>query len=95
MADHSDTYAAYEQWDLTDIKVVLEFESRNLPQGRKQELILRHFKVSAARYYQHLNAILNGTEAVLVDPVTVYRLREIRDRRVDARARSVLLREGR
>lgn len=49
--------------------------------GSKEEAIRETFGVSTPRYYQVLNQILYTEEAMLADPLTVKRLRRIRDSR--------------
>lgn len=54
--------------------------------GAKESAILAEFGVSATRYYQHLNALLDRPEALAHDPMTVRRLRRLRDARRAARS---------
>jgi Protein of unknown function (DUF3263) len=58
-------------------ELVLEFERRcpGNPPG-KESLIREHFNLSAARYYQIRNQIINTEHALQLDPVTVNRIRE-------------------
>lgn len=46
--------------------------------GAKEQAIFAEFGVSATRYYQALNRLLDTPEAVLADPVLVLRLRRLR-----------------
>jgi hypothetical protein len=48
------------------------------------------FDLSAARYYQLLNAALDLPEAIAFDPMLVRRLQRLRDARTDARSARVL-----
>lgn len=54
--------------------------------GAKEHAIREQFAMSATRYYQLLNALLDRPEALAYDPMLVKRLRRIRSAR--ARARS-------
>jgi hypothetical protein len=54
--------------------------------GSKEQAIREHFELSATRYYQVLNRLLDLPEALEFDAVTVGRLRRLRATR--ARARS-------
>ncbi|MFE9117582.1 DUF3263 domain-containing protein [Streptomyces sp. NPDC007172] len=47
--------------------------------GAKERAIREELGVSPTRYYQLLNALLDDTRALSHDPVTVNRLRRIRD----------------
>ena len=53
--------------------------------GAKEEAIKELFSMSATRYYQVLNALLESPDAVEYDPLVVRRLRRERDRRRRAR----------
>ncbi|ARQ65670.1 DUF3263 domain-containing protein [Mycobacteroides abscessus] len=46
--------------------------------GSKDEAIRSKFGLSPVRYYQQLNQILDGDDALKDDPITVNRLRRIR-----------------
>lgn len=85
-SDRDLRWPEYEKWDLSDARVVLGVEARNLPAARKEDIIARHFKTSAARYYQRLNALIDTPEALAIDPLLVHRLRKMRDARSAARA---------
>jgi hypothetical protein len=77
--------AAYELTDRD--KAVLEFErKRHRHTGAKEEAIRRTFKLSAARYYQLLNNIIDRPEALAYDPMLVKRLLNGRERRERLRA---------
>jgi hypothetical protein len=70
-------YPADERWNLSDFRTVLAFEGENHTNlAKKEDLIRRHFKVSAVRYYQRLLQVLDMPEAMEHDPGMVYRLRE-------------------
>jgi hypothetical protein len=58
--------------------------------GAKEEAIRAQFGLSAARYYQVLNAVLDEPAAVVFDPMLVKRLQRIRDARREARSTRVL-----
>ena len=58
--------------------------------GAKEQAIREEFALSAARYYQLLNAVLDLPEAILFDPMLVRRLQRLRDARTDARSSRVL-----
>ena len=49
--------------------------------GTKDEAIRARFGLSSAAYYQALNALIEREDAVEADPLTVRRLRRMRDRR--------------
>lgn len=58
--------------------------------GRKEAAIRARFGISAARYYQLVNRLLDRPEALSYDPLTVKRLCRRRDERVRRRARRPL-----
>ncbi|MEV1062400.1 DUF3263 domain-containing protein [Streptomyces sp. NPDC050263] len=49
--------------------------------GAKERAIREELDLSPVRYYQLLNALLDDTRALAHDPVTVNRLRRVRDTR--------------
>ncbi|MEU5087416.1 DUF3263 domain-containing protein [Streptomyces sp. NPDC021356] len=49
--------------------------------GAKERAIREELGLSPVRYYQLLNALLDDTRALAHDPVTVNRLRRVRDAR--------------
>lgn len=49
--------------------------------GIKEQRVRELFGVSLTRYYQELNAILDDPVAIAHDPLTVNRLRRLRDAR--------------
>jgi hypothetical protein len=53
--------------------------------GAKEQAIRELFGMSATRYYQVLNALLDRHEALVADPLLVKRLRRLRDSRSRAR----------
>lgn len=61
---------------------VLEFE-RTAPRhrGSKERAIRSQFQLSAARYYQILNAAIDSPAALAYDPLLVARLRRMRELR--------------
>lgn len=54
--------------------------------GAKEEAIKELFGLSATRYYQVLNALIDRPEALAADPMLVKRLRRLRSSRQKARA---------
>ncbi|CAN5571740.1 DUF3263 domain-containing protein [soil metagenome] len=54
--------------------------------GAKEDAIRTQFGLSAARYYQLLNAVIDSPAAVRHDPMLVRRLLRARDARTSARA---------
>ncbi len=67
-------------------RAVLDFERCWWTQaGPKQVAIRERLDLSAARYYQVLNRLLESDEAIAYDPLVVHRLRRRRDRRRRAR----------
>lgn len=48
--------------------------------GAKEEAIRCELGLSPARYYQRLNALIDRPEALASDPMTVMRLRRLRER---------------
>jgi hypothetical protein len=57
--------------------------------GAKEEAIRSQFGLSAARYYQLLNTVIDSPDAVRHDPMLVRRLQRARDTRTAARASRV------
>ncbi|MCW2873263.1 DUF3263 domain-containing protein [Actinacidiphila oryziradicis] len=53
--------------------------------GAKERAIRERLGISPARYYQLLNALLDDPSALAHDPITVNRLRAIRDARREHR----------
>jgi hypothetical protein len=54
--------------------------------GLKEDAIKELFSMSATRYYQVLNALVDRPEALAADPMLVKRLRRLRASRQKARA---------
>ena len=66
---------------------ILEFERHWWKfAGAKEEAIKESFDLSATRYYQVLNALVDRPEALAADPLLVKRLRRLRASRQKARA---------
>lgn len=55
--------------------------------GAKEQAIREQFDLSATRYYQILNGLLDNPAALAQDPVLVGRLRRLRGSRIRARGR--------
>ncbi|MEU0988950.1 MULTISPECIES: DUF3263 domain-containing protein [unclassified Streptomyces] len=61
-------------------RAVLAMERRSWPgPGAKERAIREDLGISPTRYYQLLNALLDDRRALAHDPITVNRLRRIRD----------------
>ena len=54
--------------------------------GSKEDAIKELFSMSATRYYQVLNALVDSPQALAADPMLVKRLRRLRASRQKARA---------
>jgi uncharacterized protein DUF3263 len=54
--------------------------------GAKEQAIRELFDMSATRYYQVLNALIDRPEALVHDPMLVKRLRRLRSTRQRARS---------
>ena len=66
---------------------ILEFERQWWSHaGAKEEAIRAEFALSAARYYQLLNAVIDLPGAVRADPMLIKRLQRARDERSQMRA---------
>ena len=73
---------------LSDVEVaVLDFERQwwKLP-GAKEQAVHDRFGLSATRYYQLLNTIIDKPEALVHDPMLVKRLRRLRETKQRARS---------
>lgn len=72
---------------MTDLEVsILDFEGKWWQQrGHKEAEIRRLFGMSAIRYAQRLNQLLDDADAQRYDPLLVNRLRRIRAQRSLAR----------
>lgn len=55
--------------------------------GAKEDAIRQRFGVSVTRYYRQLNTLIDNPAALAEDPVTVKRLRRLRDARRQQRGR--------
>ncbi|MEW1752013.1 DUF3263 domain-containing protein [Streptomyces angustmyceticus] len=63
-------------------EAVLAVERRSWPgPGPKERAIREQLGISPTRYYQLLNALLDDPHALAHDPVTINRLRRVRDAR--------------
>jgi hypothetical protein len=62
--------------------------------GAKEQAIRELFDMSATRYYQLLNSLIDRQEALVHDPMLVKRLRRLRSSRQRARSARRLGREG-
>lgn len=70
-------------------RAILTFESEWWRQaGNKERSIREHFGLSATRYYQRLNRLLDEPEALAEEPALVKRLLRLRDSRAQRRATS-------
>jgi hypothetical protein len=54
--------------------------------GSKEQVIRERFGMTATRYYQVLNALIDRPEALAEDPMLVKRLRRLRSSRTRARS---------
>ena len=54
--------------------------------GAKEQTIRDKFDMSATRYYQVLNALIDTEEALAFDPLLVKRLRRVREQRQRTRS---------
>lgn len=63
-------------------RAVLALERRGFPgPGAKERAIREELGLAPVRYYQLLNALLDDPRALALDPVTVNRLRRVRESR--------------
>ena len=63
-------------------RAVLAVERRSWPgPGAKERAIREQLAISPTRYYQVLNTLLDDPRALAHDPVTVNRLRRVRETR--------------
>jgi hypothetical protein len=68
-------------------RAILEFERQWWKYaGAKETAIRESFDMSATRYYQVLNALIDRPEALAEDPLLVRRLRRMRAERQRARS---------
>ncbi|WP_329120785.1 DUF3263 domain-containing protein [Streptomyces sp. NBC_01465] len=69
-----------------EVESVLAVERESWPgPGAKERAIRERLGISPTRYYQLLNALLDDERALAHDPVTVNRLRRVRDARRGSR----------
>ena len=54
--------------------------------GAKEQAVREQFDMSATRYYQLLNALIDTSDALAFDPLLVKRLRRLRSTRQRTRA---------
>ena len=80
--------AEHEMASLTDRdQAILAFERQWWKfAGMKEQAIREQFEMSATRYYQVLNALIDRPEAIVFDPMLVKRLRRLRSARQRARS---------
>ena len=70
---------------------VLDFERQWPRHGGAKEVAIRDvFGISATRYYQVLNTVIDSPDAVRHDPMLIKRLQRARDARVHTRAARTL-----
>ena len=66
---------------------ILEFERQWWKySGAKEQAIRDLFQMSATRYYQVLNTLIDNEEALAADPMLIKRLRRLRDFRQRSRS---------
>jgi hypothetical protein len=71
-------------------RAVLSFEQKwTVSGGAKEAAIRATFHVSAARYFQLVNSLIDRPEALQQDPVLVKRLLRQRDQRLRRRTASL------
>jgi hypothetical protein len=94
VSDHGSTVATTDLRNTKVAKVndlqrqILDFEGQWwLLRGNKETAIHNQFELSAIRYTQLLNRLLDDPEAVEYSPTVVSRLRRIRDTRQRERER--------
>ena len=76
----------FDQLDRRD-REILAFERQWWKYaGAKEQAIRELFDMSATRYYQVLNALLDKPEAMAADPLLIKRLRRLRTSRQRTRA---------
>jgi hypothetical protein len=68
-------------------RAILAFENQwTRTTGAKEFAIRETFRMSAARYYQLLNRLIDSPEALKADPALVKRLLRLRDERTRKRS---------
>ena len=76
-------------------KAVLDFErSWWLVPGPKDRAVQEHLGMSAGRYYQVLRGLLDDSEAMAYDPLTVRRLLKVRAARKPRRTEPRVVADG-
>ena len=80
MADMSEALSFRTTVELTERDAaILDFEdswfTSSVP---KEQAIMEHFSMSSARYYQHLNQLIDTPAALAYKPLLVKRLRRLR-----------------
>lgn len=95
---------AVAQMSVTDVssgaldereREILEFERQWWKYaGSKEQVVHDRFGMTATRYYQVLNALIDRPEALAHDPMLVKRLRRLRSSRTRARSARRLTAEG-
>lgn len=67
-------------------RAILEFERQHYKYaGAKEAAIRARFDLSPTRYYQQLNRLLDSPQAVADFPQVIYRLRRLRQERLEQR----------
>ena len=84
----AESAAAFVAGELSDRdRAVLEFERQWWKYaGAKEQAVKDLFDLSATRYYQVLNALIDRPEALVADPMLVKRLRRLRTTRQRTRS---------
>jgi len=86
MAPATEISVPFGQLDRRD-REILAFERQWWKYaGAKEQAIRELFDMSATRYYQVLNALLDKPEAMAADPLLIKRLRRLRTSRQRTRA---------
>lgn len=81
--DHNSEHTALSARDVE----ILDFERQWWKfSGAKEQGIREQFDMSATRYYQILNGLLDSPEALAHDPLLIKRLRRMRETRQRARS---------
>lgn len=88
MDENAMTNSPVQTSGLSDLEVrILDFErSWWRYAGAKESAIKDLFDMSAPRYYQLLNDLIDREEALLASPMLVKRLRRLRQARMSARS---------
>jgi len=88
MADHANAAPQPEEGGLSERdREILAFERQWWKyEGAKEQSIRELFDMSATRYYQTLNALIDSQAALEFDPMLVKRLRRMRASRQKARS---------